>query len=828
MRQTSALYKTLLADPGHIKQSRLIIGGVVYDESQIVTLSTNEALFAEDTLSVGGAIAREIDFSAFLDDSVPRRAQIIHEVRLITSTQASEWLQKGVYYISTRSHDPLTGVTTVHGFDAMMAAEQEWKPAQTDIFPMSMKEAVEKTAAILHLALDPRNVYKTGDDYKVSYPVADGNASEEEQVKGLSIRQVWRWIAGAMGGNFIINDLGELRLVPVIGATATAYLADENGDAVTFGGDAILLRVASADSPELSALGNAAASVQQFPAFEAISRVILKIGGDQGYVSGSDTGRTIEIDCAYGSQTMANDLLAQLQGYVYQPMQADDALIDPAAELGDPVEVCGVYAVLAQKDTMWDMLSAADIAAPGGTGPEDEYSFSSAAASRTQYELAQARSLISKTNDRISMEIYGEDGKGGLNGKMATFTMSLSSISGQIEGYKDTVTGYEKQLAAYRLELDGYSGKVSKYTETVDGYTEQIISYRGTVEGYEQTVAQYSQDVTGYKKEYSTISQTLNGIKLEATNSNGTVSIQLKSGNTALGTPGTIDLTGLVSFTDLKSNTKTVINGNYITTGTIKANRLKLYGELKVYKGEDSSEVGGYLGYCEGWNPYTKEEMEDDEDLTNPNIGIGVMNSDVTGQCICTDAFARLSFGNYSAVLVEEGYLQLNGYGAIYFGLPEGTLTAEGHPNEFKDYALLDDETFRCCSDGLLMLGTASRSWDVLYAGSCSCCDSDLNKKNSIEALPDKYLAMFDNLEPVRFKLNKGKSGRFHVGYIAQEVKTAMDAADIDSTEFGGWVMDTDEDGNEIYMLRYEEFGAIYAAKIKQLEARLAKLEETA
>lgn len=497
MRQTSALYKTLLADPGHIKQSRLIIGGVVYDESQIVTLNTNEALFAEDTLSVGGAIAREIDFSAFLDDSVPRRAQIIHEVRLITSTQASEWLQKGVYYISTRSKDPLTGVTTVHGFDAMMAAEQEWKPAQTDIFPMSMKEAVEKTAAILHLALDPRNVYKTGEDYKVGYPVADGNASEEEQVKGLSIRQVWRWIAGAMGANFIINDLGELRLVPVIGATATAYLADENGDAVTFGGDAILLRVASAASPELSALGNAAASVQQFPAFEAISRVILKIGGDQGYVSGSDTGRTIEIDCAYGSQTMANDLLAQLQGYVYQPMQADDALIDPAAELGDPVEVCGVYAVLAQKDTMWDMLSAADIAAPGGTGPEDEYGFLSAAASRAQYELAQARSLIAKTNDRISMEIYGEDGKGGLNGKMATYTMSLSKISTRVEDTEDNYSLISQNVNKIAQEVHGTDGKgglAGKYTAlsvSLDGID-------GRVEGVEGEFAAFLLDTDGF------------------------------------------------------------------------------------------------------------------------------------------------------------------------------------------------------------------------------------------------------------------------------------------------------------------------------------------
>lgn len=620
MRQTSALYKTLLADPGHIKQSRLIIGGVVYDESQIVTLSTNEALFAEDTLSVGGAIAREIDFSAFLDDSVPRRAQIIHEVRLITSTQASEWLQKGVYYISTRSKDPLTGVTTVHGFDAMMAAEQEWKPAQTDIFPMSMKEAVKKTAAILHLALDPRNVYKTGEDYKVSYPVADGNASEEEQVKGLSIRQVWRWIAGAMGANFIINDLGELRLVPVNDATSTAYLADENGDAVTFGGDAILLRVASADSPELSALGNAAASVQQFPAFEAISRVILKIGGDQGYVSGSDTGRTIEIDCAYGSQTMANDLLAQLQGYVYQPMQADDALIDPAAELGDPVEVAGVYAVLAQKDTLWDMLSAADIAAPGGTGPEDEYGFLSAAASRAQYELAQARSLISKTNERVSMEIYGEDGKGGLNGRMNTFTMGLSSISNEIRGYKDTVTGYEEQLALYEQGLEGYSGELSKYNKDVNGYKEQVLSFEGSVEGFEQRVALYQEQAGKTQEAYSIIDQKVKNIKLQVTNNDATASIQLVVDGKNQGAPAEIKMNGLVTFASLGKDGTTSIDGSRIKTGQIAAERLALTGEITWSDlSEDCKEnIGDGL---------TKKQVEtyiNSELVSSPTIAGGV------------------------------------------------------------------------------------------------------------------------------------------------------------------------------------------------------------
>lgn len=604
MRDTNALYKRLLADPSHVKENRLTIVGEIYDESKIVNLSTNEALFAEDKLSIGGAVAREISFSAFLSDNVPKRAKIIHQVRLRVGDEVSAWLQKGEYYISTRRRDRVTGLTEIHGYDSMLTAEQPWKPADTDIFPMPMKEAVEKTAAILKIPLDPRNVYKTGDAYMVDYPVADGAASEEQQVAGLTIRQVWRWIAAAMGGNFIINDLGELRLVLVNDLAATGYLADENGRAITFGENAILVRTAAAaaDSEDLSELGLNAAEASDALPLDPITRVIVKIGNDAGYVSGSDTeGLTLEVSCAYGNQTMANDLLAQLQGYVYQPLQAEDALIDPAAELGDPIEVNGVYTILAQKDTLWDALSAADIGAPGEDELEDEYGFTSAPDSEYRYELAQARSLIAKTNDMISMEIYGEDGKGGLSGKMNTFTMSLSGISNEIKGYKDTVTGYEKQLAeyqlglegfsadlerystdvngyknetaSYKLAVDGYSGEVSKYTETVGGYTEQVNSYKGTVEGYERTVAQYSKDVEGYKSEYSTISQTFKGIKLEATNNDGTVSIQLKSGDTALGTPGTIDMTGLVTFTALGNGPgegQTVIDGGWIGTNTLK------------------------------------------------------------------------------------------------------------------------------------------------------------------------------------------------------------------------------------------------------------------
>ena len=148
---------------------------------------------------------------------------------------------------------------------------------------------------------------------------------------------------------------------------------------------------------------------------------------------------------------------------------------------------------------------------------------------------------------------------------------------------------------------------------------------------------------------------------------------------------------------------------------------------------------------------------------------------------------------------------------------------------DYGDYVAVNEDgvSVRCdlYSVDAGSLGFDTMPWDTLYADSCSCCTSDENKKNSIEDLPDKYLVMFDNLHPYRFKMNNGKSGRYHPGYTAQDVKKAMDIAGIDSTEFGGWVEGTAEDGSKVYMLRYEEFGAIYAAKIKQLEARVAELE---
>lgn len=118
-------------------------------------------------------------------------------------------------------------------------------------------------------------------------------------------------------------------------------------------------------------------------------------------------------------------------------------------------------------------------------------------------------------------------------------------------------------------------------------------------------------------------------------------------------------------------------------------------------------------------------------------------------------------------------------------------------------------------------LGLPGYRWDALYAVNGTIQTSDMKLKKDIEPLPDKYIAMIDAIEPKRYRMVEGTSGRYHVGFVAQEVRAAMDAAGVDSTEFGGWIAGKNSDGEDIYMLRYDEFIGILLAKIKQLESRI-------
>lgn len=117
------------------------------------------------------------------------------------------------------------------------------------------------------------------------------------------------------------------------------------------------------------------ASVDVAPTFTNYSKVIIHIDDETVVESGDDNGRTLEIDDPFGSQELADQMLARLRGYQYQPLYASSALLDPAAEIGDGVSVKGIYSGIYQRTRTFNQLMPADIAAPHDEEINHEYKF---------------------------------------------------------------------------------------------------------------------------------------------------------------------------------------------------------------------------------------------------------------------------------------------------------------------------------------------------------------------------------------------------------------------------------------------------------------------
>ena len=475
--------------------------------------------------------------------------------------------------------------------------------------------------------------------------------------------------------------------------------------------------------------------------YRPISRVTLMVDDSNAITAGDDSGLEITATCPHATQEMVNALLSQLQGYQYQSFTADAANLDPSAELGDGVTVSGVYSTLSRLDD--DGEGFPDISAPGEVALEEEYPAAGPMTQEFNRQIAQTRSLISKTSEEILLQVY--------------------DLGDQV----------------------------------------------------------------------SSISTKLGSITLTVQNGSTSSTIKLMAGSAEISSQ-TIQMNGLVTFTGLQNGT-TTIDGACIKTGTIDADRLNLTGSITF--GDLSSSVQNDINDAYSMARQAQSDASSAQSTVESWSYGGTTYIDGT-QIMTGTVRASTLEGGYIALLSSSertvGELTMTGastatyavdlysYGALRLTAGSGAVFIEGG-SSFIEL----DSRISCGNDiapsvsGGYSCGISTRRWSDIYADNSEIQTSDQNKKHDIEELPEKYLEMMDRIRPVRYRLNDGTSGRFHVGFIAQEVEQAMADAKIGSLEFGGWVKDIDEDGNDIYMLRYSEFIAVLWAKIKQLESRL-------
>lgn len=190
-------------------------------------------------------------------------------------------------------------------------------------------------------------------------------------------------------------------------------------------------------------IGAKAQTANNVYTYPPVSKVILIVDDENIFEAGTDDGFVLEKECPYATQAMADNLLAMLQGYEYQSIEADAARITPTAELGDGITVNGIYTQLAYKNIRFGNAAVVDVAAPGSVEAEHEYQQEGSTSSNTNWKLAQTYSRISKTAEEIRLEVTQTVGE-----LSASFDVQLQSITGRIDGL-------DGDYAELKLTLDG-------------------------------------------------------------------------------------------------------------------------------------------------------------------------------------------------------------------------------------------------------------------------------------------------------------------------------------------------------------------------------------
>lgn len=237
MQVTDAIYQALLVE-SHTMETRLWIDDVAYYESKIMedSLVVKNALFSGDTPAVGGAVAGEIEvrLRGVASSAVSRMAKLCPEVRLVSMDEqtVSEWISQGVYNVDKRSYNKQTGVLTLHGYDKMLATEQ-WYTGSVATGGVTDITIVNRVCTQVGITLDSETdsfFSASGKNYKVTEP------------RNYTCRELLQAIAGWYGGNWCMTPVGKLRLVLLNSLPKeTNYLVDNGGNAITFGGDRILV-----------------------------------------------------------------------------------------------------------------------------------------------------------------------------------------------------------------------------------------------------------------------------------------------------------------------------------------------------------------------------------------------------------------------------------------------------------------------------------------------------------------------------------------------------------------------------------------------------------
>lgn len=252
-------------------------------------------------------------------------------------------------------------------------------------------------------------------------------------------------------------------------------------------------------------IGRSAKGYTSTPELPKYTKVRINVDDDSCYEAGIGDN-VLELDCPWGSQQMANDILESIGEFVYRPYDTEWAKLDPAAELGDGVTINGVFSGIYVNETNFSTLMAARISAPQENAVDHEYPYKSPTDRKTTRQFAETRASLrvnaasiqaevaareaSETEMRAALELHAQEIAARVTqtgGNSASFGWSLTAdgfvleSSGQ-EVFKATKDGVD--ITGKITATSGFIGSKNKgFTITENAIYNALSSLYGTVNG---------------------------------------------------------------------------------------------------------------------------------------------------------------------------------------------------------------------------------------------------------------------------------------------------------------------------------------------------------
>lgn len=347
---------------------------------------------------------------------------------------------------------------------------------------------------------------------------------------------------------------------------------------------------------ENNALGRRARNLESAPQFDGYSGVEIVVDDEHSVFAGNRTGRVISIINSWGTQQQASNILASLQGYQYQPYEAEEALLSPAAELGDGVSINGLYSGVFKLDRRYGPLMASNIAAPQDEELDHEYPFEPETDRVYKREIANARAAIAVNSDSIAAEVSRATAAEGT--LRSTLDLQAGEISAKVSQTGGNRATFGWTLTASGFQLDAGGKTVMKVTSgglEVNGKVTATSGYIGNgASGFTITATAIYNGVTSISDTaHNGVYIGTNGIvcgkgafKVTSSGAVTASSLAITGGSINLGN-GAFKVTssGAVTASNLTITGGSIKIGNNFqvnASGNVTANNMTLNGTLSV------------------------------------------------------------------------------------------------------------------------------------------------------------------------------------------------------------------------------------------------------